>query len=57
MNKDELYIGMLCYCPDGTGVVSWVDEYARYVYVSDISGEHFYRLSVNELDIPAHICM
>ncbi|MFT4924658.1 MAG: hypothetical protein ACI8WB_000741 [Phenylobacterium sp.] len=42
INKDELYIGMLCESPQGTGVISWVDSDSRYIYMTDLAyGEHY----------------
>lgn len=55
MKKDDVYIGMLCSCSKGTGIVEWVDETAKHVYLSDISelatnNCHPYKVEIDDID-------
>jgi hypothetical protein len=50
MTKDDLYIGKLCGGPHGTGVISWVDADARFIYMSDLPGQQYYKVNVEDLD-------
>ncbi len=50
MTKDKLYIGMLCGGPQGTGVISWVDSNARYIYMTDLPGVQHYKVQLEDLD-------
>ena len=49
-NTDDLYIGMLCESPKGTGVISWVDSDARYVYATGIPGNEYYKVEMEDLE-------
>ena len=56
MKKDDLFIGMLCSCSKGTGVISWVDESANHVYLSDVSTQphhasQHYKVKIDEIDL------
>ena len=50
INSDDLYIGMLCDSPKGTGVISWVDSDARYIYMTDMPGEQHFKVNMEDLD-------
>lgn len=49
INKDQLYIGKLCDSPLGTGVICWVDDNARYIYMSDMQGQQHHKVNFDEL--------
>lgn len=56
MNKDKVYIGMLCSCSKGTGVVEWVDETVKHVYLSDIAELatndcHPFKVKIDDIDM------
>lgn len=50
INSDDLYIGMLCESPQGTGVISWVDSDARYIYMTDMPGSSHYKVNMEDLE-------
>ena len=50
MKKDDIFIGMLCASSKGTGVVSWVDEDTKNVYMSDLGGTLHYKVDIDDID-------
>ena len=50
MKKDELFIGMLCASAKGTGVISWVDEKAQNIYMTDLPGKQHYKVNFDDID-------
>ncbi len=49
MNAGDLFIGMLCDSPQGTGVISWVDENNRYVYARGIPGDQHFKVKMEDI--------
>lgn len=49
-NTDDLYIGMLCDSPKGTGIISWVGSNSRYIYMTDLPGKQHFKVNIEDLE-------
>lgn len=50
IDADDLYIGMLCDSPKGTGVISWVDSDSRYIYMRDLPSDKHHKVNMEDLE-------